>query len=88
MTFDPERDLTESFRRSWILNREWWNREQIEWNKGDGLKYGIKDVETPSWANLPTEQQEGMREDFSCFTLLDLCGKVIHRSDSCLLFLI
>ena len=64
MTFDPERDLSESFHRGWISNREWWNREQTEWNKGDGLKHSIKDVETPSWANLPTEQQARMQNTF------------------------
>ena len=71
-TFDLGREVSESFRLSWLQDKPWWDGRQEE------LKIVAKpvtyDVETPSWASLSKDQQK----------IICQAGKLgsLHRSDS------
>merc|ERR1719476_81871 len=57
-TFDPERELRDSFRRAWLLNESWRESDEEVTNYASGHHGSISDVETPSWASLTSEQQK------------------------------
>ena len=72
VTFDLGRDVSESFRLSWLQDKPWWDGRQEELKIV--TKPVIYDVETPSWANLSKDQQK----------IVCQAGHLgaLHRSDS------